>query len=150
MKRPFGLPALTGRVATAALGAAALVTGGLIAVAPSVAAATQSSATQSSATQSSATQSSGTHAANTQRLCAQPAKAGMMSCLALARTDVQHHLGISPNLLPSGYGPSDLQSAYALPANAGAGTTVAIVDAQDDPSAESDLATYRSQYGLPA
>ena len=27
---------------------------------------------------------------------------------------------------------------------------MAIVDAQDDPNAESDLATYRSQYGLPA
>ncbi|MFE9369375.1 putative Ig domain-containing protein [Streptomyces sp. NPDC006711] len=134
-KRPFGLPALSGRVATAVLGAAALVTGGFIAAAPTVAAATQSS---------------GSQAAHTQRLCAQPAKAGMMSCLALARTDVQHHFGISPNALPSGYGPSDLQSAYALPSNAGAGTTVAIVDAQDDPSAESDLATYRSQYGLPA
>ncbi|MER0449266.1 putative Ig domain-containing protein [Streptomyces sp. Edi4] len=101
-------------------------------------------------TVAAATQSSGGQAAHTQRLCAQPAKAGMMSCLALARTDVQHHFGISPNALPSGYGPSDLQSAYALPSNAGAGTTVAIVDAQDDPSAESDLATYRSQYGLPA
>src|SRR5581483_8360822 len=31
-----------------------------------------------------------------------------------------------------------------------AGTTVAIVDAYDDPTAESDLATYRAQYGLPA
>ncbi|WP_435881563.1 putative Ig domain-containing protein [Streptomyces xanthochromogenes] len=74
----------------------------------------------------------------------------MMSCLALARTDVQHHLGISPAAAPSGYGPTDLQSAYALPSSAGAGATVAIVDAQDDPNAESDLATYRSQYGLPA
>ncbi|SEM63255.1 S53 family peptidase, partial [Streptacidiphilus jiangxiensis] len=36
------------------------------------------------------------------------------------------------------------------PANGGAGQTVAIVDAQDDPNAEADLATYRSQYGLPA
>jgi subtilase family serine protease len=50
-----------------------------------------------------------------------------------------------------GYGPSDLQSAYALPAaTAGAGQTVAIVDAFDDTTAEADLATYRSQYGLPA
>ena len=31
---------------------------------------------------------------------------------------------------------------------AGAGQTVAVVDAYDDPSAESDLATYRSAYGL--
>ncbi|WP_329462118.1 putative Ig domain-containing protein [Streptomyces sp. NBC_01431] len=134
LKRPFGLPRLTGRATTAALSAAALVTGGLIAVAPSVAAATDS----------------GSQPAHTQRLCAQPAKAGMMSCLALARTDVQHHLGISPAAAPSGYGPTDLQSAYALSASAGSGATVAIVDAQDDPNAESDLATYRSQYGLPA
>jgi subtilase family serine protease len=51
---------------------------------------------------------------------------------------------------PSGYGPADLQSAYALPsATAGSGQTVAIVDAFDDPTAEQDLATYRSNYGLP-
>jgi len=50
-----------------------------------------------------------------------------------------------------GYGPADLQSAYALPSGtAGAGQTVAIVDAFDDPKAESDLATYRSTYSLPA
>ena len=51
---------------------------------------------------------------------------------------------------PSGYGPADLQSAYALPsATAGSGQTVAIVDAFDDPVAEQDLADYRSYYGLP-
>ena len=53
-------------------------------------------------------------------------------------------------LAPSGYGAPDIQSAYALPsATAGAGQTVAIVDAFDDPTAESDLAKYRSFYGLP-
>jgi hypothetical protein len=52
---------------------------------------------------------------------------------------------------PSGYGPADLQSAYQLPSStAGAGQTVAIVDAYDDPTAENDLAVYRSQYGLTA
>src|SRR5256886_10643486 len=51
---------------------------------------------------------------------------------------------------PSGYGPADLQSAYGLPsASAGSGQTVAIVDAFDDPTAESDLGQYRSFYGLP-
>jgi subtilase family serine protease len=51
---------------------------------------------------------------------------------------------------PSGYGPPDLQAAYKLPSTtAGAGQTVAIVDAFDDPNAESDLATYRSTFGLP-
>src|SRR5207253_9077469 len=51
---------------------------------------------------------------------------------------------------PSGYGPADIQSAYKLSSSAGAGTTVAIVDAYNDPTAESDLAVYRSQFGLPA
>jgi len=49
----------------------------------------------------------------------------------------------------SGYGPSDLQSAYKLPsATAGGGQTVAIVDAYDDPNAEADLGVYRSHFGL--
>lgn len=54
---------------------------------------------------------------------------------------------------PSGYGPSDLQSAYGLTSAAasnGSGKTIAIVDAYNDPNAESDLAKYRSYYGLPA
>lgn len=52
---------------------------------------------------------------------------------------------------PPGYGPADLQSAYALPSTtAGSGQTIAIVDAYDDPTAEKDLGVYRSQYGLPA
>jgi subtilase family serine protease len=54
-------------------------------------------------------------------------------------------------LAPSGYGAPDIQSAYALPSStAGAGQTIAIVDAFDDPTAESDLGKYRSFYGLPA
>lgn len=52
---------------------------------------------------------------------------------------------------PSGYNPPDLQSAYALPSStSGAGQTVGIVDAYDDPNAESDLGVYRSKFGLPA
>jgi subtilase family serine protease len=52
---------------------------------------------------------------------------------------------------PSGYSPSNLQSAYNLPSStAGSGETVAIVDAYNDPNAAADLAVYRSQYGLPA
>jgi subtilase family serine protease len=53
--------------------------------------------------------------------------------------------------IPAGYNPADLQSAYSLPSTtAGARQTVAVVDAYDDPSAESDLAVYRSQFGLAA
>jgi len=50
----------------------------------------------------------------------------------------------------AGYGPADLQSAYSLSAAGGAGQTIAIVDAYDDPTAESDLSVYRSNYGLSA
>lgn len=49
-----------------------------------------------------------------------------------------------------GFGPCDYTSAYRLPTLAGSSTkTVAIVDAYDDPTAESDLAVYRSTYHLP-
>jgi alpha-tubulin suppressor-like RCC1 family protein len=48
------------------------------------------------------------------------------------------------------YSPAYLQSAYNAPSStAGAGMTVAIVDAYNDDFAESDLAEYRSHYGLP-
>ncbi len=47
------------------------------------------------------------------------------------------------------YDPCDLQSAYDLPsATNGTGRTVAVVDAFDDANAESDLAVYRSNFGL--
>ncbi|HEX4010091.1 MAG TPA: hypothetical protein VHX62_08790 [Solirubrobacteraceae bacterium] len=49
--------------------------------------------------------------------------------------------------------PAYLQQAYDLTylsQTAGGSDTVAIVDADDDPYAESDLATYRATYGLPA
>jgi len=49
------------------------------------------------------------------------------------------------------YGPGDLREAYDLPSeSAGSGQTVGIVDAFDDPNAESDLAKYRSHFGLPS
>jgi subtilase family serine protease len=54
---------------------------------------------------------------------------------------------------PSGYGPTDLRTAYGLTsasASDGTGQTIGIVDAYDDPNAETDLAVYRSTYGLPA
>jgi subtilase family serine protease len=72
-----------------------------------------------------------------------------MACLALRRTDVPAHRAFAVPAAVSGYGPSDLTSAYNLPSG-GAGQTVGIVDAQDDPNAESDLAAYRSHFGLPA
>ena len=84
------------------------------------------------------------------RLCSAATGKGVMHCNALVRTDLRPNT-VQPDLLPSGLGPADLVSAYKLPGGtAGSGQTVAIVDAYDDPNAESDLATYRSTYGLPA
>ncbi len=52
---------------------------------------------------------------------------------------------------PQGLSPANLQAAYKLPsATAGKGQTIAIVDAYNDPNAASDLAVYRSTFGLPA
>jgi subtilase family serine protease len=53
---------------------------------------------------------------------------------------------------PTGLSPATIKSVYSFPtsATAGAGETIAIVDAYDDPTAESDLAVFSSQFGLPA
>jgi subtilase family serine protease len=49
----------------------------------------------------------------------------------------------------SGWAPADLQARYKLPSSTkGSGKIVAIVDAYDNPNVASDLATYRSYYGL--
>src|SRR5690348_7415801 len=89
-------------------------------------------------------------AGNVRSLCAAPAKKSELSCFGLARTDVAGRKGIQSAALPAGFGPADLRSAYALPGGtAGTGQTVAIVDAFDNPNAESDLAVYRAQFGLP-
>ena len=56
--------------------------------------------------------------------------------------------GVRPNL--AGWAPSDLEAAYNLPSSSkGSGQIVAIVDAYDDPNIASDLAEYRSYFGLP-
>jgi hypothetical protein len=91
------------------------------------------------------------------RACAQPAKPNTAECMTFIRTNVKAHKGLfrasttPAQTAPTGYGPSDLQSAYNLPSStAGNGATVAVVDAYNDPDIDSDLATYREQYGLPA
>ncbi|MER5757500.1 carboxypeptidase regulatory-like domain-containing protein [Streptomyces sp. NPDC002088] len=82
--------------------------------------------------------------------CAEPGP-GEVSCFALRRTDVKSEQGVQPSdTTPSGWGATALQDAYNLPAGGGAGQTIAIVDAYDDPTAEEDLAVYRAQYGLSA
>lgn len=79
------------------------------------------------------------------RVCPAP-PSGYASCHAL-RNDAAPQPSATGT--PSGYGPADIQSAYSLTGLSSA-ATVAIVDAYDDPTAESDMAVYRSTYGLPA
>ncbi len=82
------------------------------------------------------------------QVCPGPASAGDARCHARVVTDK----GGSPSttVLPAGLSPAQMQAAYNLPsATAGAGMTVAIVDAYNDPNIESDLAVYSSTYGLP-
>jgi hypothetical protein len=52
--------------------------------------------------------------------------------------------------LPAGKGPADLAAAYHLPATSTSTSTIAIIDAGVDATLASDLATYRSTFGLPA
>ncbi|WP_030901965.1 S53 family peptidase [Streptomyces sp. NRRL F-5126] len=87
-------------------------------------------------------------AVHVRHLCSQHTKPGYMACNALVRTDLKTFKSLNPKAAPQGYGPDELKSAYNLP-DGGKGQTVAIVDANDDPNAEQDLATYRKQYGLP-
>jgi subtilase family serine protease len=80
--------------------------------------------------------------------CAGQQQAGFAHCnlRLMAEADGTPHATSGP----TGYGPADLRAAYALDTSKGAGQTIAIVDAYDDKTAEADLATYRSYYGLPA
>lgn len=76
------------------------------------------------------------------------ARPGFARCFALL-VHGSAHLSLQA-AGPSGYHPADLVSAYKLPSTGGSGQTVALVDSYNDPNAETDLAKYRSQFGLPA
>ncbi len=92
-------------------------------------------------------------------LACPPPEKGYASCQAVIEPEGAQLDSFSPSVPSSAVGgvdgsglaPAELQSAYDLPSStAGSGQTVALVDAYDDPNAESDLAAYRSAYGLPA
>jgi hypothetical protein len=89
--------------------------------------------------------------ADTPASCNKAVRPGVARCFAIVRTPSDHAITADSSGPPStALGPADIQSAYGLPsATAGTGETVAVVDAGDDPTAESDLAAFRSQYGLP-
>ncbi|MER5357673.1 hypothetical protein [Streptomyces sp. NPDC002785] len=60
-----------------------------------------------------------------EQVCSTP-KNGEFSCMALRRTDIKGVKDLRPMAdTPNGLGPTDLQGAYNLPANGGAGQTIA-------------------------
>jgi subtilase family serine protease len=83
------------------------------------------------------------------RACA-TAATGEALCHALVRTDLAPLAKAGPNATPSGYGPTQLRSAYNLTSSGSSSQTIAIVDAYNDPTAEADLGVYRAQFGLSA
>ncbi|MFY9885429.1 MAG: hypothetical protein WAK15_11720 [Candidatus Cybelea sp.] len=72
-----------------------------------------------------------------------PMVTGVPTCLAL----IESKGGLRPDI--AGLAPIDFQTRYNLPSSTnGSGQIVAIVDAHDNPKVASDLATYRTQFGL--
>jgi hypothetical protein len=107
----------------------------------------------------------GSHGEVDVNVCSDAVPAGSAHCDARLRTDLLGSGAAPASSVPgssgvananvalgnAAYSPAYLQSAYNAPsATNGVGQTVAIVDAYDDPTAESDLATYRTQFGLAA
>jgi subtilase family serine protease len=86
------------------------------------------------------------------RACPVTHQAGMAACMALIRNDVRQRTAVTlagKAPVGDGYGPSSLISAYNLPSSSKV-VNVAVVDAYNDPDAVSNVATYRSSWGLPA
>jgi subtilase family serine protease len=91
-------------------------------------------------------------------VCGRFSMRGTAHCYAKVVTDARGNIrewapaaGLTRNAVPSGFGPSDLRSAYGITPPAGtpgSGPTIAIVDAYGYTNAEADLAKYRAQYGL--
>ncbi len=72
---------------------------------------------------------------------------GAAHCHALVATGANGNPDASTS--PTGLSPATIKSVYNFPTSTGAGKTIAIVDAYDDPSAESDLGVFSGQYNLP-
>lgn len=100
----------------------------------------------------SATQTGGVVPAGTGTMAVCPhAAAGQARCLAEGVTVAPgSHTLLQTKVFVNGLTPANIVSAYNLPATGGAGNTVAVVEAGSYPHLESDLATYRSNFGLPA
>jgi hypothetical protein len=99
--------------------------------------------------------------AKVSRACPPP-QPGDATCLALVRVPVSSAAAGGPGVSPytagsgaaesgpaGGLTPGDLASAYGYePASGGAGQTIALVDAYDDPNIEGDLGAFDTEYGI--
>jgi hypothetical protein len=118
----------------------AVLAGGMVAVTPAAARTVSPAATSSS---------------HFVYACGSTLTRARFHCLAIKNTAAHPTAQtVRPGAIPgAGYGPSQLQSAYGLTAASasdGSGTTVAVVDAYNDPAAARDLGKYRSAARLPA
>jgi len=92
---------------------------------------------------------SGTALPGAQLACVPNVATGSASCSIAININIAP-IGspTTPASMIPGLHPADLQNAYTLPGS-DAGERVAVVDAYDDPAAESDLNVYRTAFGLP-
>jgi subtilase family serine protease len=89
--------------------------------------------------------SSGLH-----RACVRNVVAHQVRCFALWSEGALSRTTASATDPPKkAYTPADIVDVYQLDTSRGAGQTIAIVDAYDNPKVEADLAVYRAQWGLP-
>jgi len=82
------------------------------------------------------------------RVCNAPLDGDEVSCHA--RVLIGRDGQPQPNATPAGLTPAQLRDAYQITGTGSSSTIIAIVDAYDYPNAESDLAVYRAQFGLPS
>jgi subtilase family serine protease len=84
-----------------------------------------------------------------QPVCPGPANPGSTRCHARVVTRGGQPFATAT---PAGLSPANIKTAYNFPTSstAGAGKTIAIVDAYDAPNAEADLAVFSSTFSLPA
>ena len=83
------------------------------------------------------------NANNAKPVCPGPAAPGDSHCHAWVRPDASKSpVGLTPAQMKAAYG-------FSNSSTAGAGMTIAIVDAYDLPTAENDLNVFSAQFGLP-
>jgi subtilase family serine protease len=88
----------------------------------------------------------------TENVCPETVAAGEATCFAVKRLDIKRAAGAPSAAGPgeiAGLTPQQLRDAYDFPSTElGAGMTVAVVVAYNNPWAESELTVYRAQFGL--